>query len=82
MKKPLPPFIDAFSLAEDERCRVIGEQAASGKVVAFIVEDNEKADRYMRKVRALFPAVVELHRFAGPVADTIAVKVGLPEREN
>ena len=76
------PFMDIANLTEDQRCHLIGHQAADGKVVGFVVEDSDKADRYLAKIKAEFPQVIELERVPGPVPNTILVRVGLPSKDN
>jgi len=44
-------------------------------VIAFIVDDDEKADRYIRKLRQRHKVRV-ISRGPGPVAQSVAVKVG------
>ena len=78
----MPPLLDAHRLDEGARCRAIAELALEGQIVGFIVEDDAKADRYVRKILAIAPAAVELQRVPGPVPGTILVKVGLPQAEN
>lgn len=70
-----PFYADLADLPEDERVAIIGQQAAHGKRVAFIVEDEEKADRYIRKLLLDFEVRVE-ERGPGPVKNTVYVKVG------
>lgn len=47
-------FADLADLPEDDRIRIIGERAEGGEIVAFIVDDDEKADRYVMKLLAHF----------------------------
>ena len=70
-------FADLADLPEDERIRLIAGTAAHGHVIAFIVEDDQKADRYIAKL-AKYPVRV-IDRSAGPVKGTIAVRVGPKE---
>jgi hypothetical protein len=69
-----PVYADIADLPEDERIVAIGKMAASGTKVAFIVEDNTKADRYIRKLLLDF-AVRVTERGDGPVKGTVYVKV-------
>lgn len=69
-----PVFADLADLPEDVRIDAIGRAAASGKKVAFIVEDTTKADRYIRKLLLDFNVKVT-ERGEGPVKDTVYVKV-------
>ncbi len=73
----MPAFADLADLPEDERIRIIGETATHGHVIAFIVDDNEKADRYLRKLEPYRVRVIA--RGSGPVKGTIAVRIGPPE---
>lgn len=70
-----PVYADIADLPEDERISIIGYHAQNGEHVAFIVEDNEKADRYIRKLLLDFNVRVE-ERGDGPVKNTVYVKVG------
>lgn len=75
--KRKPFYADLHDLGEEERIRVIGQQAEAGKKVAFIVEDTAKADRYIRKLLLDFNVRV-IERGPEPlgVKDTVYVKVG------
>ena len=69
-------FVDLHNLSEDARIEMIGHRAVDHKErVAFVVEDDEKADRYVAKLKAKFPSVSVVERFAGPVPGVITVKV-------
>lgn len=69
-------YADLADLPEEERISIIGYRVQElGEVVAFVVEDNEKADRYIRKLLLDFNVRV-VERGAGPVASTVYVKVG------
>lgn len=69
-------FLDVADFDEDDRITMIGRQVTKyKKMVAFIVEDNEKADRYMRKLKKKFPTIKEIGRGKGPMPDVIYVKV-------
>lgn len=68
-------FADMGDFAEDDRITAIGQAAMKGNLVGFIVEDDEKADRYVKKLRAQFPLVSVVDRMAGPVKNTILVRV-------
>jgi hypothetical protein len=71
-------YADIADLPEDQRIVVIGNMAMTGKIVAFIVDDNEKANRYLRKLREKFPMVVEVDRLPDvPIKNVVSVKVGL-----
>lgn len=75
MKKRMPPYVDLASLPEDTRISLIGSTAESGGLVAFVVESEEKADRYVKKLTKRF-RVKEVERFAGPTETAITVKIG------
>ena len=69
-------FTDLADLPEDERIRLIAE-AAKTKVVGFFVDDDAKADRYIRK---LGDRVRLIERKADVlVKGTVFVKVGPKE---
>lgn len=63
-KKPL--YADLADLPEDERINIIGRTAESGKRVAFIVENDTKADRYIEKLTSRFKVSVA-KRLDGPI---------------
>ena len=67
-------FADLADLPEDDRIEIIGRTAEAGKKVAFVVDDDEKADRYVRKLIERH-AVRVLSRGPGPVKSTV-VTVG------
>lgn len=69
------PYVDLFELPEDYRIETIGTAAQDGVLVAFVVEDDEKADRYIRLLHERFKIRV-VERGVGPVKDTVFVKVG------
>lgn len=72
-----PAYADLGHLKEDDRIKAIGEAAMRGKTVGFVTDaDPGKADRYIAKIKAAFPHVVVIARFAGPVRGAITVKVG------
>jgi len=68
-------YADIANLQEDQRIALIGEQAMKGQRVGFVVEDDEKADRYVAKLMARF-SVEEVRREADtPVAGVVMVIV-------
>ena len=79
-------FADLESLPEDDRIDVIGNTtmtcgnpfATEPFIVGFIVESEEKADRYIEKLKKKFPEIVIIGKGAGPVKGTVAVRVGPP----
>lgn len=76
-----PAFADLYKLPEDERIDLIGHYIMhEQKVAAFVVETDEKADRYIAKLTAKFPGIVIDSRF--PLAGQVAVKVRSPTIQN
>lgn len=67
-------FSDLADLPEDERIAIIGRTAEGGKRVAFVVEDDEKANRYIEKLTKRFHVSV-VKRLSGPVKDTVSIIV-------
>jgi hypothetical protein len=79
--KGKPIFFDAGDFAEDTRIRMIGETATNGAETGFMVEDDAKADRYVKKLLERFP-LLEVH-YRGPgLAGTVLVRVGRKEGLN
>lgn len=68
-------FADLADLPEDTRIDIIGQTASGGALVGFVVDDDEKADRYIKKLSERFKVRI-IDRGAGPVANTILVRVG------
>lgn len=81
-------FGDLYNLTEDERIDLIGRSVMEGpktsgdkpKMVAFVVENNKKADRYIRKLEKKFPGIRIIDRFDGGAYNTVTVRVGEPLR--
>jgi hypothetical protein len=71
-------FADLANLPEDDRIAIIGTYAAEGRIIGFIVEDDEKADRYLTKLVARH-RVRLVGRSPGPVAGSILVRIGPAE---
>lgn len=72
----MPEFIDIADFDEDRRIEMIGKAAMLGQVVCFITDsDPGKADRYMSKMKTMFPYIHEIERAKGPVNNTVTVKV-------
>jgi hypothetical protein len=68
-------YADLADLPEDDRIGIIGRTAESGKRVAFIVEDDAKADRYIEKLTKRFQVSVA-KRLDGPLkGQTISIIV-------
>lgn len=70
-------YADLYNLPEDERIKSIAATAACGHIVGFVVEDHEKADRYVEKLKAYPVRIIDRH--PGPVKNTILVRVGPKE---
>jgi hypothetical protein len=79
---------DLHRLNENQRIKLIGESVMKGPqssadkpmMNAFIVEDDTKADRYIRKLTARFPGIRIIDRRPGPTANTILVRIAGPLR--
>lgn len=68
-------FADLADLPEDARIEIIGKAASDGAVVGFVVDDDNKADRYIRKLSEQFHVRV-IDRSEGPVKHTVLVRIG------
>jgi len=68
-------FADLADLPEDKRIAIIGDVASGGLVVGFVVEDAEKADRYVKKLLERFKVRI-VGRGPGPIDKTVLVRVG------
>jgi len=74
-----PQFLDIADHEEDERIGIIGRAVMEHKKTsAFVTDDDPKADRYIRKLKARFPGIRVIARGSGPVKDTVWVKLGPP----
>lgn len=71
-------YADLADLPEDARIAVIADTAAHGHIVGFVVEDDEKANRYIEQLIA-DRRVRIVGRGPGPVSNTILVRVGPAE---
>lgn len=71
-------FADLAHLPEDDRILIIGETAQAGNRVGFFVEDDAKADRYIRKLTERFRVEV-IERKADLIKNTVFVKVARKE---
>jgi hypothetical protein len=84
----MPLYADLGDLPEDQRIEAIGKAVMGGSkssgdkpiMAAFVVEDDEKADRYIKKLQERFPGIRVIDRFKGPVPGTISVRVAEPLR--
>lgn len=70
-------YADLADLPEDQRIKLIAETAAAGSVVGFIVDDEQKADRYIEKLKAYPVRIVDRKPF--PIGKTVMVRVGPQE---
>ncbi len=68
-------FADLADLPEDERIAIIGQVASGGALVGFVVDDDDKADRYIKKLSERFKVRI-VDRGVGPVKNTVLVRVG------
>jgi hypothetical protein len=77
-------YQDLYNLKEDERIDYIVHaitvpvKTEKPVTVAFVVEDDPKADRYIEKLKAKCPGIRILDRFYGPAAGMVSVRVGGP----
>lgn len=69
-------YADLADLPEDDRIRIIGESAASGQTVGFFVDDDAKADRYIKKLLDSHRVRVIERKKDVLVKNTVFVKVG------
>lgn len=85
----LPPFVDIASLTEDERITLMGrsvmEQPASSAdkpiMVGFVVENEQKAAHYIRKLTEEFPGIRIIDQKKDcPFKGMITVRIGSPLR--
>ncbi len=69
-------YEDLHELSEDDRIKVIGDAAMTGKTVGVCLEKSEpqKIARYIAKVTERFPAVRVIERIEGPTTLVITIK--------
>lgn len=68
-------YADLADLPEDERIEIIARTAKSGRIVGVAIDDeDEKVDRYIRKLTALGVRIID--RGPGLVKHTVLVRVG------
>lgn len=67
-------YADLASLPENDRIRIMGELAEQGQLIAFFVDSDHAADRYVSKLTERYRVRV-VSRMSGPVKGTIAVTV-------
>lgn len=72
MKKPR--WKDLADGPEHERIAIIGQHVMMGEVVGFFVDDDAKADRYIKKLLRAFPQVIVESRSPGP-SGSVLVRV-------
>jgi hypothetical protein len=68
-------FADLHSMTEDERIEFIGRSvmesprssADNPRMNAFVVEDRDKADRYIQKLMKRFPGIRIIDGLDGPI---------------
>jgi hypothetical protein len=80
--------VDAHRFHEDDRIRLIGASVMGQPTSStdrpvmngFIVEDEAKADRYVRKLQGMFPGIRIVDRQPGPTPNTILIRVAGPLR--
>lgn len=68
-------YADLADLSEADRIKVIARVAESGQIVAFIVEDQVKADRYKAQL-AKYPNIQVIDQGPGPIPNSLTVRVG------
>lgn len=76
MKRPI--FEDLHALPENERIVKMGNHAMAGEKVGFVVEDDAKADRYIRTMITLFPKLKAV-KGRGPFKKSVLVTVTIRE---
>ena len=69
-----PAYADLADVPEATRIAIIRRYLAVGKTVAFIVDNDAKADRYLRQLEDTGAQVLD--RGPGPVRSTVFVKLG------
>lgn len=73
----MPEYQDLGDYNEDSRITKIGNSVCSrpGQIIGFIVENDEKADRYLKKLKAQFPEIWLIDRSAAP-GGTVLIRIG------
>jgi hypothetical protein len=69
-------FADLADLPEDTRIEAIASAAESGELVGFVVEDDAKADRYVKKLVKFAVRIVDRKHFTLNGRDMVLVRVG------
>jgi hypothetical protein len=76
----MKPFLDLHRTEEDQRIKIIGQAAMSGKSVGVLIDDEEdKIARYIKKVTEQFPGVKLVERMKGPAPGVVTLKFGLEQ---
>ena len=75
-------FIDLYFLSEDKRIEMIGHRVVDHReIVGFMVDvengSHAKGDRYIEKLKRLFPSITIIWRGDGPVPNCETIKVGV-----
>lgn len=73
-------YADLADLPEDDRIAIIGKTAATGRVVGFFVDDDAKADRYIKKLLDGHRVRVVDRQRDVIVKGTVFVRIGPAER--
>lgn len=75
-------YADLADLPEDERIEIIGRQVMGERKTGGIVVDNEpeKVARYQQKLRDRFPGIIINDPVAGPVPNTVTIRVEPPAK--
>ena len=85
----MPPFVDMGNRTEEERIMLIGRsvmgvpRSSADKpiVVGFVVEDPEKAERYIQKLKENFPGIRIIDKIRDcPFKGVVTVKISSPLR--
>ena len=76
-----PPYVDLYELEEDERIkliahRVVGRNEVVGVLVDIVDGSHAKGDRYIAKLKKLYPQISVISRIDGPAANVETIKVG------
>lgn len=79
MKKSL---IDLYNVEEDDRIKLIAHHVIDHKQVVGIMVDVEdgshvKGDRYIEKIKKLYPQISVMFRGDGPVANVETIQLGV-----
>lgn len=82
------PFQDISVLKEDDRIALIGKTvmeepsslADKPRIIGFFVDNDEKADRYIKKLKELYPTIRIIDSNHYDSAGTVLVRVAGPLR--